>query len=92
MTYDNTNSGALFREEKKISDKAPDYRGTLNVDGKEINLAGWIKVSTKTGKKFLSLKVDTYSKQGKEAPVKQETKTNAQVLDELEDIPFNEDR
>ena len=55
MPYDNTDSGVLFREKEKKSEKAPDYRGKLNVAGHDFELAGWIKEG-KNGK-FLSLKV-----------------------------------
>jgi len=54
--YDNTNSGVLFRETDKKSEKAPDYKGKLNVNGKELEIAGWLRES-KNGNKFLSLKV-----------------------------------
>src|SRR2546423_15010778 len=52
--YDNSNSGALFKEIQKKSDKAPDYSGMLTVDGKEYRLAGW-KRESKRGVRFLSL-------------------------------------
>lgn len=56
MAYDNTNGGALFKNDDKQGDKSPDYRGTLNVDGVEYWLNAWIKVSKK-GTKFMSLSV-----------------------------------
>ena len=56
MTYDNTNSGALFKNDKKQSDKHPDYRGQVNVNGTEFWLSAWIK-SSKAGAKYMSLSV-----------------------------------
>lgn len=57
MTYDNSNSGALFRNEKKQEgDKLPDYRGNAEVNGQQWDIAGWVKTAKKTGKKFLSIK------------------------------------
>lgn len=53
-TYDNTNKGVLFRNDKKGNDKAPDYTGKLNVQGKDWALAAWVKES-KAGTKFLSM-------------------------------------
>ena len=53
--FDNTNRGVLFIKNKK-SEKQPDYEGTINIDGRELSLAGWKKVS-QTGATFLSLKV-----------------------------------
>lgn len=54
--YDNTNSGAIFKNEKK-SDNAPDYRGKINVDGKDKEIALWIKQSKDGSKTFLSAKI-----------------------------------
>jgi hypothetical protein len=60
--YDNTNSGVLFRNHDKQTDRHPDYRGSLNVEGKEYWFSGWIKESTGRGKlpagtKFLSVAI-----------------------------------
>lgn len=49
------NSGILFRNDRKQTDKSPDYTGLLNVDGIEYQLSGWIKQGAKA--KFLSLSV-----------------------------------
>jgi hypothetical protein len=56
MDYDNTNSGVLFKNETD-NEKDPMYKGKINVDGKEYELAAWLR-EAKSGKgKFLSLKV-----------------------------------
>lgn len=55
-TYDNTNRGVLFKNDKKGNEKAPDYTGTINFGGKEMSLAGWLKES-KSGTKFISLSI-----------------------------------
>ena len=54
--YDDTNRGALFRNAKEGNDKRPDYRGPLNVNGEEFEMAAWLRES-KNGKKFLSISV-----------------------------------
>ena len=58
MDYDNTNRGALFRNDDKDpnDDRDRDYNGTLDVEGTEYWLSGWIKTS-KSGRKLLSLSV-----------------------------------
>lgn len=37
--YDNTNRGALFRNDKDGNEKRPDYTGKINVDGKDYVLS-----------------------------------------------------
>ena len=74
--YDNTNSGALFKNKDKETDKHPDYNGQINVGGTEYWLAAWIKKS-KAGQTYMSLAVKP--KDGKPAGKK---KTDDQ------DIPF----
>ena len=68
--FDNTNRGVLFVKNKK-SEKQPDYEGTINIDGRELSLAGWKKVSQK-GATFLSLKVSEPRVEVNGKPVQQE--------------------
>ena len=56
MEYDNNNTGVLFRNETATPEnKQPYMTGKCEVNGKDMQVAGWMKES-KTGKKFLSLK------------------------------------
>jgi uncharacterized protein (DUF736 family) len=41
-----TNTGAIFKNDKKTSANQPDYRGKVNVNGKELEIALWIKTSS----------------------------------------------
>lgn len=56
MTWDPTNRGSLFKADKKGNPKRPDYNGTLNVDGKDYELAGWV-TEAKSKLVYVSLKV-----------------------------------
>ena len=55
MTYDNTDRGVLFKNDRKTSDNHPDYQGTIDVDGTEFWLSAWIKEGKKG--KFMSLSI-----------------------------------
>lgn len=46
------NSGVLFKNSKKTNEKQPDYQGTVNVNGKEMQISLWLKESQKGTKYF----------------------------------------
>jgi len=60
--YDDTNSGALFANDKDGVDKRPDRRGPLKVkcphcgETTDGELAGWLREAKNDGKRFLSVK------------------------------------
>jgi len=39
--YDNTNPGAIWKNEDKQTDSHPDFKGSLNVDGTEYWVSAW---------------------------------------------------
>lgn len=47
------NSGVLFKNDKKVNDSHPDYKGSIMVNGTEYWLSAWIK-NGKNGK-FMGL-------------------------------------
>jgi hypothetical protein len=75
MQYDNTNSGVLFKNESE-NEKAPAYKGKINVDGKDYELAAWVREG-KSGK-FLSLKVQEPRK----------AKPEQTIAEMPDDLPF----
>jgi len=90
--WDNTNSGALFKNENKTNDNQPTYRGPLNVNGEDFELAAWVKTS-KAGKKFMSLKVSPpYQKDANNLstpPAPPASQGGGHVADESDDLPFS---
>lgn len=41
MEYDNTNRGAIWKNDKKETEKHPDFTGSLNVEGVEYWVSAW---------------------------------------------------
>jgi hypothetical protein len=76
------NSGALFRNDDKDpnDDKDRDYSGSLNVDGTDYWISGYVRTS-KSGRKFLSLSVK--SKNAKPKPAEPKPPLSADLNDEI---------
>lgn len=51
------NTGTIFPNLYKKSEKHPDFKGSINIAGVQYELAGWNKQSQKTGADYLSIKV-----------------------------------
>ena len=90
--YDNTNRGALFRNDRKTKDTQPTHTGSLNVDGVEYFLDAWVKEG-KSGK-FFSVSVKRKDKQGdaaapSRAPAPAPKPSGGSGFDDMDDdIPF----
>ena len=48
------NTGAIYKNDNKKAEKHPDYKGKVNVNGKDMENALWLKTSAK-GVKFFSV-------------------------------------
>lgn len=74
------NSGVLFKNANKTSDKQPDYTGTVTVNGKELRIAAWENESKDKKTKFLKLSVtdpDSFNK-SQQSTQTQNTQNNNQ--------------
>ena len=90
MQYDNTNRGALFKNDDKQSDNHPYYKGSFNVNGVDMWVSGWLKTSEKTGNKFMSLSVKAKEQQAparQAAPAKQAPARQAPASSGFDDFP-----
>lgn len=83
--YDNTNTGILARNSDRQSDKAPEFKGSINIDGTEYWLSAWVNVGKNgklAGQKYFSIKASP-----KDATPKQAKQDSG--FDDLDDgIPF----
>jgi hypothetical protein len=97
MSYDNNNRGAIWKNEKKETEKHPDFKGDLNIDGVIYNVSAWKRKSDANPKApLLSFSVSKrempqevrqaamHSNHGKQAP------QPAPAYDDFDDseIPF----
>lgn len=86
MNYTNENRGALFKNDKKTSDKHPDFSGTLDVGGVEHWINGWRQIS-KNGVKYMALRVKP--KELVSAPTKKAKQADTTASAPYDDeIPF----
>lgn len=56
--YDNTNSGALFKNDRRTNDKQPNMRGSINVEGVEYWVSAWtreVKGGPRQGERMISM-------------------------------------
>lgn len=84
MNQQRDNSGVLFRNDDKKSEKSPDYTGTAMIDGVEKRLAAWIKEGRKG--KFMSL---SFSEPKERATPESAAKVRENVGKDFDDeIPF----
>lgn len=83
MAYEiKPNTGYLFKAKERATDKHPEYTGTINIEGREYWLAGWVN-EAKSGQKYFALKVK--AKDDKPAP----KKDTARHFDDMDsEVPF----
>ena len=79
-TYDN--SGILFKNRDKETDRHPDYKGDATIEGRPYWLPAWVKDGRKGGK-FLSI-----SLRPKDAPATKPKASTARDDEFSDSIPF----
>ena len=62
MAYDNTNSGIMYRVDDRKSERHPEFTGSINVNGEDFWLSGWVNEGKPggkmEGKKYFSIKLN----------------------------------
>lgn len=79
------NTGVLFKNDKKLNDNHPDYKGSITVDGIEYWISSWIK-NGKNGK-FMGLAVTPKEQQGQQAKKPSSSGSGFDDMDS-DDVPF----
>lgn len=96
MTFDNTNRGSIWKNDKKKKDTHPDFTGSINIEGVEYWLNGWKRKEGAAPKSpAMSFTVRRKDAAGKPAPSRSATLPKASTAavgrgDDMEDeIPFS---
>jgi uncharacterized protein (DUF736 family) len=77
-----TNSGAMFKNDRKEKETQPDFKGKVNVNGMEMEIAGW-KRQSQNGTAYISLVF-------KEPYVSPENKQMKQPIENKSSDPFDD--
>jgi hypothetical protein len=91
MAYDNTNRWTLGKNRNKTKETQADYKGSINIEGADYWLDGWITTNKATGEKFFSGSAKLkdapsgYAPTG-HAPSKSTSQQGVEPMDD--DIPF----
>ena len=64
--YDNNNRGALFLNDRGGNEKAPNYKGSINIEGVEYWCSLW-KQTSKKGDVYLSISVKPKQEQARKS-------------------------
>ncbi len=78
-------SFSLFKNDKKLTDKHPDYKGSIKINGVEHWFDAWNK-QTKEGKPYLSGRIGDPKKQGFTPKGDDEMPRSSGIQDD--EIPF----
>jgi len=90
MAYDNNQKGVLFKNDKKETDKHPDYTGSATIEGVEYFMDAWLNVA-ESGRKYMAFKFKAKTKQGAQdrPAAKPAAKPNPTGFDNMDDdVPW----
>lgn len=85
---ENKNSGALFRNDKRETEKHPDYTGNITIEGKEFYLSAWVNESARTGQKYFALKATPKAATAPATTAPAQPRPGVVVADPIDDLPF----
>lgn len=84
MQYDNTNRGAIWKNEDRRPDKNdPHFQGVVNVNGVDFQLSGWLPDPERKGPKTPAM---TFSVRESKPKQNQEPKPIERTIDVVQDV------
>ena len=86
MENNKNNSGALFRNDKRETEKHPEYTGKITIEGVEYYLSAWVN-EMRNGQKYFAIKATpkAATAPATTAPAQPQTST---IADPIDDLPF----
>ncbi len=88
MVYDNTNRGAMWLNADRASEKHPDFKGSLDIDGKKYWVSGWQKKeNANPAAPIITFTVEAKQKP-READRVVDSKSTPPIDYDLNDLPF----
>ncbi|HLF66562.1 MAG TPA: hypothetical protein VI522_03010 [Gammaproteobacteria bacterium] len=89
MSYDNTNKGMIAKNTTATNANAPEYRGSINIEGREFWLSCWVNTG-KEGTKLAGQKYFSITAQPKDNQTNSVIQSAAKTADlsSEEDLPF----
>ena len=90
MSYEQKDGrGSLFRNDRKETERHPDYKGSIKIDGKDYWLSSWISKS-EGGTTYMSLSAQLKEQQSAPvpAPASAPAPAPAPAADFNDDVPF----
>lgn len=89
MTYDNTNTGVLFKESSKKTEDHPDYSGNFDFDGVACYANGWLRGGEDDKHLSVSLKEKEGSGAGEGSITQNKNKTTDRHPDYKGSVEFD---
>jgi hypothetical protein len=92
MSYDNKNRGMISKNTTATQANHPDYKGSINIEGREYWLSAWVQDGKKggkmEGKKYLSLSATAKDDQPQKSDTVIQSSAQSADLSNEEDLPF----
>ncbi len=89
MSFDNEMRGVLFKNSSKRDGKLdPDYRGRIQIEGREFWLDAWRSTAKKDGSRYMQLRAKPKDSEQPQRPAPGSRQAPAGGADPLADIPF----